>query len=60
MRRTRILTAVLALAAGLPAGTPPAAAASAPEATTLAPGGLFEPVQAYLDGVLPHRRVPAL
>ena len=31
MRRTRILTAVLALAAGLLAGTPPALAASTPE-----------------------------
>ncbi|USQ84353.1 cellulose binding domain-containing protein [Streptomyces phaeoluteigriseus] len=37
MRRTRILTAALALAAGLLAGTPPALAAdSAPPATTLA------------------------
>ncbi|MFD9462700.1 cellulose binding domain-containing protein [Streptomyces sp. NPDC060027] len=33
MRRTRILTAVLALAAGLLAGTPPALAANSPEAT---------------------------
>ncbi|WP_435228827.1 cellulose binding domain-containing protein [Streptomyces sp. Tue6028] len=33
MRRTRILTAVLALAAGLLAGTPPALAADAPTAT---------------------------
>ncbi|WP_030936740.1 cellulose binding domain-containing protein [Streptomyces sp. NRRL S-646] len=31
MRRTRILTAVLTLAAGLPAGAPPALATSAPE-----------------------------
>ncbi|WP_369250309.1 cellulose binding domain-containing protein [Streptomyces sp. R41] len=36
MRRTRILTAVLALAAGLLAGTPPAVAASTPNATSLA------------------------
>ncbi|MEV6183890.1 hypothetical protein, partial [Streptomyces sp. NPDC052015] len=36
MRRTRIFTAVLALAAGLPAGTPPALAASAPTATIAA------------------------
>ncbi|WP_406441220.1 cellulose binding domain-containing protein [Streptomyces sp. NBC_01613] len=36
MRRTRILTAVLALAAGLLAGTPPALAASTPKATLAA------------------------
>ncbi|MEU9366418.1 cellulose binding domain-containing protein [Streptomyces avermitilis] len=36
MRRTRIFTAVLALAAGLLAGTPPALAASAPKATIAA------------------------
>ncbi|WP_043672278.1 cellulose binding domain-containing protein [Streptomyces xylophagus] len=36
MRRTRILTAVLALAAGLLAGSPSALAASAPKATALA------------------------
>ncbi|MFE9448511.1 cellulose binding domain-containing protein [Streptomyces sp. NPDC006739] len=36
MRRTRILTAVLALAAGLLAGTPPALAASAPRTTVAA------------------------
>ncbi|MCT9006614.1 cellulose binding domain-containing protein [Streptomyces sp. NPDC054766] len=36
MRRTRILTAVLALAAGLLAGTPPALAASTPEAAVAA------------------------
>ncbi|MFF3612929.1 cellulose binding domain-containing protein [Streptomyces sp. NPDC002580] len=36
MRRARILTAVLALAAGLLAGTPPAVAASTPEAATTA------------------------
>ncbi|MET9903701.1 cellulose binding domain-containing protein [Streptomyces sp. NPDC006446] len=36
MRRTRILTAVLALAAGLLAGTPPALAAHSPEETATA------------------------
>ncbi|MEU9139289.1 cellulose binding domain-containing protein [Streptomyces sp. NPDC048404] len=36
MRRTRILTAVLALAAGLLAGTPPALAASTPTTTVAA------------------------
>ncbi|MET8096188.1 cellulose binding domain-containing protein [Streptomyces sp. NPDC005236] len=36
MRRTRILTAVLALAAGLLAGTPPALAASTPRTTVAA------------------------
>ncbi|WRZ89561.1 cellulose binding domain-containing protein [Streptomyces sp. NBC_01007] len=36
MRRTRILTAVLALAAGLLAGTPPALAASTPKAAVAA------------------------
>lgn len=36
MRRTRILTAVLALAAGLLAGTPPALAAAAPKAAVAA------------------------
>ncbi|MEU2054266.1 cellulose binding domain-containing protein [Streptomyces bungoensis] len=36
MRRTRILTAVLALAAGLLAGTPPALAAAAPQAAVAA------------------------
>ncbi|MFF4535362.1 cellulose binding domain-containing protein [Streptomyces aureus] len=36
MRRTRILTAVLALAAGLLAGTPPALAASTPKVTVAA------------------------
>ncbi|MER5382799.1 cellulose binding domain-containing protein [Streptomyces sp. NPDC002688] len=36
MRRTRILTAVLALAAGLLAGTPPALAANSPEETATA------------------------
>ncbi|MFJ6833418.1 cellulose binding domain-containing protein [Streptomyces sp. NPDC091209] len=36
MRRTRILTAVLALAAGLLAGTPPALAASSPTAVVAA------------------------
>lgn len=36
MRRTRILTAVLALAAGLLAGTPPALAADTPARATLA------------------------
>ncbi|MFJ9157682.1 cellulose binding domain-containing protein [Streptomyces griseoviridis] len=36
MRRTRILTAVLALAAGLLAGTPPALAAESPAPTALA------------------------
>jgi hypothetical protein len=36
VRRTRILTAVLALAAGLLAGTPPALAASTPKVTLAA------------------------
>jgi hypothetical protein len=36
VRRTRILTAVLALAAGLLAGTPPALAASTPTPTVAA------------------------
>ncbi|WP_328552543.1 cellulose binding domain-containing protein [Streptomyces sp. NBC_00358] len=48
MRRTRILTAVLALAAGLLAGTPPALAASSP--TTAVAADTYTWKNARIDG----------
>ncbi|WP_327433301.1 cellulose binding domain-containing protein [Streptomyces sp. NBC_01236] len=50
MRRTRILTAVLALAAGLLAGTPPALAASTPKATTTLAADTYTWNHARVDG----------
>ncbi|WP_406471866.1 cellulose binding domain-containing protein [Streptomyces sp. NBC_01615] len=50
MRRTRILTAVLALAAGLLAGTPPALAASTPKATTTLAADTYTWNNARVDG----------
>ncbi|WP_406334456.1 cellulose binding domain-containing protein [Streptomyces sp. NBC_00203] len=50
MRRTRILTAVLALAAGLLAGTPPALAASTPKATTTLAADTYTWNNARIDG----------
>jgi len=50
VRRTRILTAVLALAAGLLAGTPPALAASTPKATTTLAADTYTWNNARIDG----------
>ncbi|WP_330308645.1 MULTISPECIES: cellulose binding domain-containing protein [unclassified Streptomyces] len=50
MRRTRILTAVLALAAGLLAGSPPALAASTPKATTTLAADTYTWNNARIDG----------
>ena len=50
MRRTRILTAVLALAAGLLAGGPPALAAGAPEPATALAADTYTWKNARVDG----------
>ncbi|MFE6281897.1 cellulose binding domain-containing protein [Streptomyces sp. NPDC057877] len=50
MRRTRILTAVLALAAGLLAGTPPALAAEAPRPTAALAADTYTWQNARVDG----------
>ncbi|MER6746195.1 cellulose binding domain-containing protein [Streptomyces fungicidicus] len=50
MRRTRILTAVLALAAGLLAGSPPALAAGAPEPATALAADTYTWKNARVDG----------
>ncbi|MFB8771591.1 cellulose binding domain-containing protein [Streptomyces broussonetiae] len=50
MRRTRILTAVLALAAGLLAGTPPALAAKAPQPTAALAADTYTWKNARVDG----------
>ncbi|MHB9857942.1 cellulose binding domain-containing protein [Streptomyces sp. YIM S03343] len=50
MRRTRVITAVLALAAGLLAGTPPALAASTPKATTALAADTYTWHNARVDG----------
>ncbi|WP_217135968.1 cellulose binding domain-containing protein [Streptomyces sp. AC558_RSS880] len=50
MRRTRVLTAVLALAAGLLAGGPPALAAGAPEPATTLAADTYTWKNARIDG----------
>ncbi|UXY32927.1 hypothetical protein N8I87_33660 [Streptomyces sp. HUAS TT20] len=62
MRRTRILTAVPALAAGLLAGSPPALAASSPKVTLAADTCTWKNARidggGFVPGIVFNRRRP--